>query len=256
MVLTQEVIKYALKQNHKFLNALRVFSCNDEQIHSFRVCIKKYKALLKLFKPVIGNKEYDFYTSRLKLLFKKAKILREHQAYFILAKELKCNQLQNAIKQKMKQHQPGLYNYINQHKPQIFSEFKNLNKRFYEIKKSVLIKYYKKKYDKLSAGLHRVNKRVVHDLRKNIKEYYYNIKFFSDESLKVIPQKYKYVVLNKLQEKIGIWHDLSLLQRKLKTGFYRVDNRTKKELLILIDNKKEQAWNDIIKISNSLINKS
>jgi CHAD domain-containing protein len=245
-----------LKQNHKFLNTLRIFSCNDEHIHSFRICIKKHKALLKLYKPVIGKKEYSLYISRLKLLFKKAKILREHQAYYKLAKELQSKQLQNAIKQKMKQQQPGLYNYINKHKPQIFSEFKKLNKRFYEIKKSVLNKYYKKKYHKLSAGLHKVNKRVVHELRKNIKEYYYNIKFFSDESLKIIPQKYNHVVLNKLQEKIGIWHDLSLLQRKLKSGFYRVDNRTKKELLILIENKTEQAWNDIIKISGSLLNKS
>jgi len=231
------------KKIHKFLNdqwgemrdnldAL-CLEWNSDKLHDLRMNAKKIKAAINLLKNCAGHKK-KFSIKKLKELFDHAGEIRTAQ---LNAEALHENHIQN---DKFEKDQNEIIeresSELCKRKKTYIRNIKKLKKSLVlhssQIKNKSIILYYHKMLEELQSDfLQVVKEEVLHDNRKKIKNLLLALKALP-KSLQIkinIDKKY----LDELQDKIGKWHDTTIMLDilpKEDTGYQLLNDKKQMQL--------------------------
>ena len=193
-------------------------SGDQEELHKFRVQIKKVKAMLSLFENT--SKQHgllkDFKPVR--KIFKYAGQIRDAYTNLQLSARYKLkNELFETGQQKIIEE--GITEFKHQgknHIKHIKDAYKQLTKQLKGLDNSAIAYYYKKQLEEISGNFAVSGfTEDMHTNRKLIKILVYNHKL-ADKALNVsVP--FNTVYLDKLQAAIGEWHDNVVAARLFST---------------------------------------
>lgn len=183
---------------------------DDEALHELRLSAKKIKAMVSLLKATAKN-GHKFSTRQVKPLFQQTGAIRTAR---LNLKTLRDHQINNRTLQML------LNDVINYEYNDLCSKYKNYKKTINKlqdkftsalsgIKDKDVKNYYKKNISRLSISfLWPVDIGALHENRKVIKNLLYINKALPPSLQRSIMLDVKY--LDKLQEKIGQWHDFDM----------------------------------------------
>lgn len=210
MMKRKQEIKELDKLWKKMKGHIKAFltSGDQEQLHQFRVQVKKIKALLTLFKAEPDNKNLLKLFKPIKKVFKKAGEIRN--AYINL-KLLEEHHLENEDFKKQQQQllDNGTENFKKQGKKHLKSLKKAhvvLQNHIGKIQNKKICSFYQQKIEEIAAFFNQlVYTDDLHNARKNIKLLLHNQK----PAAKALDGKLKFNAdyLDNLQNNIGEWHD-------------------------------------------------
>ncbi|WP_158825448.1 CHAD domain-containing protein [Mucilaginibacter lacusdianchii] len=222
-------------------------SADQEELHQFRVQVKKLKALIQMLQ--CGNKNHklmkDF--KPVKQIFREAGDIRN--AYV----NLQLSEQYHLKSADFEQHQQQIMqNGTEEFKAKGFKHIKKIKRSHTQINRDVhrldnkaIRQFYVNNLDAIEAFFENiVFDESLHDCRKKIKLLMYNQKIAG----KALPKKLQlnHTYLNQLQDSIGRWHDNILAIELFKTEqaqnkailskLNRTDQQLRKEITSLVEN--------------------
>lgn len=219
MLRSKQLQKYIDKREEKLLHYLRSYKKKKDQedLHQFRVEVKKMNALFYLLKRYSNDLDISDELKAIKKLYDRAGLVRT--AY------LNIRMFRNN-KQRDKKFFKEQNEQIKKHSEKFISEipaflkdhkatFKTIRKQQEVIKNKFILKFYKKELKKAEKLSFRTDKPdELHKCRKKIKRLNYIYDVLPQALAKKINLNTDY--LKKLEDKIGTWHDSVLLSETLK----------------------------------------
>lgn len=196
-------VSYCLKKIEKELTALKKHQ-KPESFHQLRVQIKKLRALFHFIQSIYS---YPGGIIVLKSLFKKAGEIRELQINRKLLQELHNppSAMIIDLERKEKSYKKTFVKNI----PAYTDIIKRLSITFdaplYLPKKKIVRKFFKKQIRKAVQEFNKGSKKSLHQLRTELKTLMYVYKALPDNVQKSLNLDEPHI--NKLQEKLGLWHD-------------------------------------------------
>jgi CHAD domain-containing protein len=206
----KEEIKYLDKEWKEMNTRLKAFldARHQEDLHKFRVQIKKLRAMLSLFETASRRHGLLKEFKPVKKIFKAAGEIREAYINLQLAEHYKLkNEHFEASQQEIIQRGVNEFCQMGKkHIKTIKDTYSRLKKDLTRIDDSSISEYYKKQLEQIAGNLETPSfTEDMHDNRKLIKILVYNHKL-ADKALDGSFQ-FNAQYLNKLQENIGQWHD-------------------------------------------------
>jgi CHAD domain-containing protein len=238
MIKKKSLQVYLEKRFSQIENHLTTFSVtnNQEELHQFRVSVKKLKAMITLLERTIPSKKIIGHFGPLKRIFKHAGEIRATYVELLLMKQYALKgknyymEQEKTIALKSKE--------FGKKKAQHLATLKRVKKRILSDVKGIHnknIQHYIKKQlndlDNYFSSEDDVNQ--YHKARMVLKNLFFNYSLFP-EKLKVklnLNQNY----LNKLQDTIGKWHDTEIVMSHV------APNITSKNLKLDILKKRERT---------------
>ncbi|HYK76352.1 MAG TPA: CHAD domain-containing protein [Daejeonella sp.] len=191
---------------------------NQEDIHQFRVNIKKIRAILTLFSQTPKNKDLLSYLKPVKKIFKQAGKIREADIHLQMAKEHHFK-LPRFTREQQELMYTELHDFCmnkKRFKKVLKRSKKAIDKNLFSTPTKDMIKFYQSQLNQITLILakRQFNKKM-HDCRKQIKNLLYSYKVAEEPIAKKIRLNQPY--LDQLQEKLGQWHD-AVLSLQLFSG--------------------------------------
>jgi CHAD domain-containing protein len=218
MVKRKRLDKYLNKRWDTILDHLKTLKRNHDQdaVHDLRLNAKKIKALFNLLKKASHNRK-AFSSKKIKPLFKHAgnirtadihiKTLQENRLdYSCLIKEQRCI---------MEHEYEKLADNYKPYKKNITKLRKKYSKNLTSLKDKDVKSWYASNGNWLTLHfLWPVDGSSLHECRKRIKNLIYTIKVLPNSLRSELGLNIKY--LDKLQEIIGLWHDIEISLNLIK----------------------------------------
>lgn len=217
-----KVLQVPLKKHHQ--NAIKLLSKYkkngvSEDLHQFRVEIKKLRALFSFSKKVYG---ITHSSAKLKPVFKHAGSLREAGIKIEMAKEhksfpaLTLKKLilkDKACKEEFRKHIPAYLKELNRVEIRSKSS-KNINET------KGVVHFFTKERRKAKEELKSKKREDMHEFRKRIKRLMYVFDVLPKKERKYL--KFNKEKFDKIQHKVGEWHDttifLNFIEKNGSTG--------------------------------------
>jgi CHAD domain-containing protein len=208
--------RYVKKAWHKMTTHFKGFAktCAQEDLHQFRVEIKKLRAFFTLFESCSGKQHVIKHFKPVKKIFKKAGEVRNNFINLRLANEYSLNDEHFTSEQ---QHEMAMKAAeMQQEGDKLIRRIKRTERRLIEdlkmIRNKVIVNFYKQTLYKISHQLsqHQFSEEL-HNCRKQIKYLLYNYHLLPKAVKKNVPLNTDY--LDRLQNSIGNWHDHVLAVR-------------------------------------------
>lgn len=181
---------------------------NQQELHGYRVQIKKLKALINLLENADSQTTLNKLFKPVAKLFKKAGKVREAYVNLLLTEQFKINNQIFELEQQ-KIIDEGIESFRLDGKKflkDIKEAHKLLTKSLPKIKNSTIAAYYKNQLEQIAKNLEFISfSEEMHQNRKQIKLLVYNHKLVKNALTKQLYLNEEY--LDKLQETIGKWHD-------------------------------------------------
>jgi CHAD domain-containing protein len=223
--------KQQIKQLDKLWKAMKnhfkafLETNSQDDLHQFRVHIKKLKALLTLYASEHSNKDLLHHFKPVKTVFKAAGDIRNAHINLQLGEK---HHLQD---ENFNQHQQqilhdGTKEFAGNGKS-CLKQFKKihvaLQNNLHKLQSKTIRRFYKEKLNEIDAFFAApAFNEEMHTARKNMKLLIYNYKVSAVELQGKVLVNTDY--LNQLQEKIGQWHD-HLLTIEVLSATDRLDNQ-------------------------------
>ena len=223
MLKSKQLQKYFNKREDKMLHHLKSFKKKKDQedLHRFRVEVKKVNALAYLLKHSANKFDISDKIRTIKKMYNQAGIIRTAYVNMNILKNDKQKNRpfykdQNRLaKEKSKEFISKAAKFSNNHK----TTFDAIQKHLKGVKNKFVLKLYKKELEKAAKiSFNTSNPDDLHKCRKKIKKLLYIYDVLSESLMKKI--NLNTVYLKKLEEKIGSWHDSILLAKQLKEKKY------------------------------------
>lgn len=186
-------------------------SGDQEELHAFRVQVKKLKAMLILYSAESKNQDLLKDFKPVKTVFKKAGEIRNAHINLKLAEKYNLDDA-DFRNQQQKMLDEGMEKFKNEGKKKLKSVKKAhvvLQNKLHRLPNKSIRKFYQEKVeaiDRFFSGL--VFNEELHNARKNIKLLLYNQKIAAEAIRHKINLNEDY--LDDLQNAIGEWHDHNL----------------------------------------------
>lgn len=224
MLMKKKIIeRYADERWKKLLRAFRAFGQNTkpEELHDFRVEIKKLRALFFFLESVDSKKIHKHSIKKLRTIFREAGTVRSLDVSLNLIKAFKLKLPATAKSKLQKKLKSATATFHEDHKKygkQLQEIRHDLNKQIFSVSDQQSRKFFQeaiKDLDKTFRGP--TDKIDWHESRKTIKILLY---IATIKKEKQPDTKY----LHDLQENIGQWHDTQMAMELLKA--YAAKNHT------------------------------
>jgi len=206
----KEEIKYLDKEWKKMSAHLEAFlgSGDQEELHQFRVQVKKVNAMLSLFERTSRQHGLLKDFKPVKKIFKHAGHIRDAHtnlqlsARFGLKNQAFQDNQQYIIKQGTGDFQQKAKKYLKD----IKASYRDLKKQLKQIDDSAIEAYYKRQLEQIAGSLETSKfSDEMHDNRKLIKILIYNHKLANKALDGALCVNTEY--LDELQSRLGEWHD-------------------------------------------------
>jgi len=255
MLTRSKQIKYFVINTTSALTYLNRFRKSEkaEDLHKFRVKIKKLKSMFQFITPHWKNDKVFHEFKQLNKFFRKSGAIRDLDVGIVLLKSFKGvnSALLLKLDQNRKQHVLKFISKIDKNKVAISKNKKKSSIHFNPIKDVFIKKIFAKKLKPIFTILLKdfSKPKKIHKARKQIKQLLY----FSELVPKSVALKLNINTkdLNKIQGKIGEWHDTFNVKSLLTTLRYDAPdllNRINKDELRLEKQLKILTKRLIIKI--------
>jgi CHAD domain-containing protein len=225
---------------------LKKISESDDQdaIHHFRISVKKLKAIGMVIEP---SRNRIFFPS-LKQGFKQTGTIRDMHNVNQIAEDHQL--LTPQIRRKHQQLIDSCYRdvsvHVKKYRMGLLKTCKSLSKKIHPISTDKLKEYFRKRLARLAADLARHDTQEIHSCRKQIKDLLHLYQALPEGLQKQLNIQSDY--LDELQERIGEWHDLSLVTPLLK----KIRSREKSQV---IASELKNLKKSISKISEHFLHK-
>ena len=191
-----------------------ISTADQEQLHKFRVQIKKLQAMLILFGAALGDEGLLKYFKPVKKIFKQGGIIRDAYIHLQFAREynfenenfeLSQNQVIDAGIKSFKKRKKDFIKTISSTHGAVLKNLKKVPNKAIKL-------FYLKQLQEIAARLEKPEfTEEMHDTRKRLKVLMYNKKL-TDNALDGVVLNVSYI--DELQDCIGKWHD-NVLARTL-----------------------------------------
>lgn len=184
---------------------------DQEQLHKFRVQIKKIRAMLNLFENTSRQHGLLRNLKPLKKIFGYAGVIRNAYINLQLGKkyQLKNNLFESSQQKIIDESIAEFLQHGDEYSKHIKDAHKKVIKNLTTADDSAIIDYYKNKLEYINVNLEPLKfNEDIHTARKQIKLLVYNYKLAEKELGDDFYFNLKY--LDNLQDKIGDWHDNEL----------------------------------------------
>ncbi len=192
---------------------------NQEDLHQFRVNVKKLKSLLVLFQSGRGTDKLLRRFKPVRKVFRKAGDIRNAHVNLQL-----CNQYHidndQFEKEQMQTAERGTFGFCgdgSRHIKKLKKARKKINSGIHDLEKKSIYKFYDKNLKEISGFFEApVFDESLHECRKKIKFLLHN----HEPSVKALKKKVilDITYLDQLQESIGKWHDNAVAMELLTSS--------------------------------------
>ncbi len=202
--------KYLAKEWKAMNSHLKVFleSGDQEELHRFRVQIKKVRAMLSLFENTSKQQHLLKDFKPVRKIFKYAGQIRDAYTNLQLGEryQLKNEVFESSQQKIIEEGTLEFKQHGKKHLKHIKSVYKQLKKQLSKAHNKAIAEYYKKQLQEISGNLTVSGfNEDMHTNRKLIKILVYNHKLANKALNGSVPFNVAY--LDKLQGAIGEWHD-------------------------------------------------
>ena len=206
----KEEAKYLDKEWHEMNVHLKAFlaSGDQEELHRFRVQIKKLRAMLSLFEDASGKPGLLRDFKPVKKIFKHAGVIREAHINLQLSEryELKNDVFESGQQKIMEEGTNEFKLKGKKFIKNLKASYANLRKQLPRVPDNSIAAYYKKQLHEIAVNFTVSGfSEDMHTNRKLIKILVYNHKLAEHALNGAVPFNTEY--LDKLQGAIGEWHD-------------------------------------------------
>ncbi len=212
---------------------------DEKNIHDLRVSIKRLKAFYRLLLSVDSDFPYRLYMAPWKASYEQFGHIRNQQVVLKLSKS--CAKGLN-IPYKSELPPGNQANKIEFHKikKSLITESQSAVKdSLRKLSWSRAEKYLRCQFHKIDKMLHHENiekKERIHDLRKALKDFNYNLRFLSEINTDNYDKK-SLAWMKNIMEVIGKWLDLNMALKALKYNHIKHDIGESEKYLKLIRNE-------------------
>lgn len=230
-----------------------------DNFHALRVDIKKLRAYTHLFESCVKKFNRDTFIKPYKKVFAHAGAIREIQIELKIIEKLEA---QDGIEKYIK----GLYKKLNKlHKTfdpiyyhDKIEDKKKKIKPFLSSKQQLcstsVESYFEKKWKEIDKIIRKENpkKSQLHDLRKKLKEFFYNLKILESEN-KIHEE------ISKFMDYLGEWHDYDVLLENIEIVLKKDKTEKKgmkayRDKILMEERKLYQKIKQINKLPNYTLN--
>ena len=216
---------------------------NQDELHQFRVQVKKLRAMLILLDAVSSKNKLTRDFKPVRKIFKQCGLIREAYINMLLTSRYKLNDEEFILGQvnEMEKNILSFKKLAKKHLKTIKSAHADLEHDLKAVDDDSVNEFYKRQLEQIASRLNELQfNESLHDCRKQIKNLVYNRKIAQkalDGKLE-IDNDY----LDKLQDRIGNWHDNELAMelfsaleknKPLITKIKRQNTRLKKSINVL-----------------------
>jgi len=202
--------RYYTQRVHHILQHLQTFekSVSEENLHAFRVELKKMRATLKFLKAEYGKSAIKKTQTAVDLVFAEAGTLREQQLLLVWLGKNKLRRLQQscAAEHPVPEISKALQKVLHAIRKKLAARFSKSQSLVEKIPQSVTDLYTATLKHRIEETLRKIpTEPEWHALRKRIKQWLYAVNWTTTNKSTSLSHLYTYS--NQLQEAIGSWHD-------------------------------------------------
>lgn len=203
-------IKYLDEEWNEMNSRLKAFldTGDQEELHKFRVQIKKLRAMLAMFENTFGEGKLKKDFKPVKKIFKIAGRIREAHTNLELSEQYHLkNENFAASQQRLIAEETDVFKTRGENLYRKTGHIqKKLRHHLHRVKDETIVNYYRSQLERISANLAVSGfNEEMHNNRKLIKILTYNHKLAGKALNGSL--KFNAAYLDKLQEAIGKWHD-------------------------------------------------
>lgn len=202
--------RYYTQRVHHILQHLQTFekSFSEENLHAFRVELKKMRAILKFLKAEYGKSAIKKTQTAVDLVFAEAGTLREQQLLLAWLAKNKLRRLQQscAAEHPVPEISKALQKILHAIRKKLAARFSKSQSLVEKIPQSVTNLYTATLKHRIEETLRKIpTEPEWHALRKRIKQWLYAVNWTTTNKSTSLSHLYTYS--SQLQEAIGSWHD-------------------------------------------------
>ena len=218
-----------------------------QEIHQLRIEIKKIIAITTLAESCLKGLDFSGPLKPLRLLFKRAGKLRDGFVHLELINRFQKSNAALKIKQgsQIKKLSDRFCLEIRAYEKNLKNSGKKILLKFKGLKNDCILQIYQKQLNKLIYTFSdRSNPIDLHKYRKKIKTILYGYEVFNKGLVKELPLNTAY--LERIQDKIGHWHDLAMTLKLLADEGFADDQAINK-----LKNQNERLIRSIHTLTNN-----
>lgn len=202
--------RYYSQRIHNILQQLQTFekSVSEEDLHTFRVELKKLRAILKFLKTEYGKSAIKKTQTAVDLIFTEAGTLREQQLLLAWLGKNRLRRLQQscAAEHPVPEISKALQKVLHAIRKKLAARFAKSQPLVEKIPQSVTDLYTATLKHRIENTLRKIPAEPEwHALRKRIKQWLYAVNWTTTHQSTSLSHLCTYS--NQLQEAIGNWHD-------------------------------------------------
>lgn len=214
-----------------------------EELHQFRVQVKKVRALLLFMQDGLGSKQL----APLRAIFKQAGKIRSAHIHLAFAEQYKVAnaEFKKGQKKIANSESKRFCSKLSAHLKTLKKLHRTLSANFQDIENKIIVRECKKRIKKLSRFFAQLDLPVgkLHLNRKRIKSLLYFCEVLPESLLQKLQLNTTY--LDQLQDAIGQWHDVvAALDLLKKEGF------TNKKMLEKLEQRSKKLLSSILDLSD------
>ena len=229
VMIQEQIISYFRTQIEELSSHLHVagLPVSTDEVHDTRVCIKKIRAFLRVFKMKSKNKKIrKLHKKGLSIIFKTAGKLRdlEIQKYLLKDYENLLNQnfsgLEKKVNEKIGQEQKNLREILSASQKDFLPIFQQeVSNEIESLKDEIIIEsinnYLVKAIRKSGENRHRIIPKILHKQRIILKEIRYCLEM-SGEMISDMHAEDQVSRIKEMEDILGSWHDYNILNRTVE----------------------------------------